>query len=105
MGEWLLSRRDGAIVAWHEVPGTASPKKPSRRVRSDGLIRAGVRTDSIGSDEISRDWLVQSFHGAMTHFPIAGLDPLPGYPLLQKKCSSIGSPPGLQLQEPLILQR
>ena len=20
MGEWLLSRRDGAIVAWHEVP-------------------------------------------------------------------------------------
>jgi hypothetical protein len=22
-----MSRRDGAIVAWHEVPGTASPQK------------------------------------------------------------------------------
>ena len=46
MGEWLLSRRDGAIVAWHEVPGTAPPKEPSRRVRSDWVgvapIRSGV---------------------------------------------------------------
>jgi hypothetical protein len=24
MGEWLLSQRDGAIVAWHEVPGRRS---------------------------------------------------------------------------------
>ena len=31
-----MSRRDGAIVAWHEVPGTgATPGVPSRRVRSD----------------------------------------------------------------------
>src|ERR1700735_1328756 len=35
MGEWLLSRRDSAIVAWHEVPGNRRPKEPSRRVRSD----------------------------------------------------------------------
>jgi hypothetical protein len=38
-----MSRRDGAIVAWHEVPGTAPPQK-SRPV-GYGLIRAGVRTD------------------------------------------------------------
>jgi hypothetical protein len=44
MGERLLSRRDGAIVAWHEVPGTATQK--SRPV-GYGLIRAGVRTDSM----------------------------------------------------------
>src|ERR1700730_465953 len=40
-----MSRRDGAIVAWHEVPGTAPPQK-SRPV-GYGLIRAGVRTDSM----------------------------------------------------------
>jgi hypothetical protein len=39
-----MSRRDGAIVAWHEVPGTAPPQK-SRPV-GYGVIRAGVRTDS-----------------------------------------------------------
>ena len=33
------------IVAWHEVPGTAPPQK-SRPV-GYGLIRAGVRTDSM----------------------------------------------------------
>ena len=42
---WAMSRRDGAIVAWHEVPGTASPQK-SRPV-GYGVIRAGVRTDSM----------------------------------------------------------
>jgi hypothetical protein len=42
MGEWLLSRRDGVIVAWHEVPGT-SPTQKSRPV-GYGLIVAGVRT-------------------------------------------------------------
>jgi hypothetical protein len=40
----LQSRRDGSIVAWHEVPGTAQPQK-SRPV-GYGLIRAGMRTDS-----------------------------------------------------------
>src|ERR1700722_2178849 len=31
-----MSRRDGAIVAWHEVPGTTPPpNEPSRRVRYD----------------------------------------------------------------------
>ena len=39
-----MSRRDGAIVAWHEVPGTTPPRK-SRPV-GYGIIRAGVRTDS-----------------------------------------------------------
>ena len=40
-----MSRRDGAIVAWHEVPGTAPPQK-SRPV-GYGVIRAGVGTDSM----------------------------------------------------------
>jgi hypothetical protein len=45
MGEWLLSRRDRLIVAWHEVPASApTPKQPSRRVRCD---RAGVPADSM----------------------------------------------------------
>jgi hypothetical protein len=36
----LLSRRDGAIVAWHEVPGERVPSKdPSRRVRYDRAPR------------------------------------------------------------------
>jgi hypothetical protein len=39
-----MSRRDGAIVAWHEVPGTAPPQE-SRPV-GYGVIRAGVRADS-----------------------------------------------------------
>ena len=40
-----MSRRDDAIVAWHEVPGTASPQKG--RPVGYGVIRAGVRTDSM----------------------------------------------------------
>src|ERR1700751_6451102 len=40
-----MSRRDGVIVAWHEVPGKA-PAQKSRPV-GDGVMRAGVRTDSI----------------------------------------------------------
>jgi hypothetical protein len=39
MGEWLLFRRDGAIAAWHEVPGIAATQK-SRPV-GYGLMRAG----------------------------------------------------------------
>ena len=35
IGGWFLSRRDRAIVARHEVPGTSPPKRPSRRVRYD----------------------------------------------------------------------
>jgi len=38
MGEWLLSQRDSAIVAWHEVPGNRPPKEPSRRVRYDRAL-------------------------------------------------------------------
>jgi hypothetical protein len=40
-----MSRRDGAIVAWHEVPGTAPPQK-SRPV-GYGMSRARVRTDTM----------------------------------------------------------
>jgi hypothetical protein len=36
-----MSRRDGAIVAWHEVPGTG-PSQKSRPV-GYGVIRAGSR--------------------------------------------------------------
>jgi hypothetical protein len=47
-----MSRRDGAIVAWHEVPGTAPPQK-SRPV-GYGLIRAAMRAKfDDWSDEIS----------------------------------------------------
>ena len=46
-----MSRRDGAIVAWHEVPGTGPPQK-SRPV-GYGVIGAGVRTDSMIGDEHS----------------------------------------------------
>jgi len=40
-----MSRRDGAIVAWHEVPGTAPPQKS--RPLGYGVIGGGVRTDSM----------------------------------------------------------
>jgi hypothetical protein len=43
----LMSRRDGAIVAWHEVPGTVPPRQ-SRPV-GYGMIRAGLRSVEIGS--------------------------------------------------------
>ena len=35
-----MSRRDGTIVAWHEVPGKAPPQRY-------GVTRAGVRIDSM----------------------------------------------------------
>jgi hypothetical protein len=50
MGEWLSSRRDEAIVAWHEVPGTSATQK-SRPV-GYGLMCAGLRTDSIGATKL-----------------------------------------------------
>jgi hypothetical protein len=37
----LQSRRDGVIVAWHEVPGTARPQKS--RCVGYGLVRAPIR--------------------------------------------------------------
>jgi hypothetical protein len=40
-----MSRRDGAIVAWHEVPGKAPPQK--NRPVGHGVIRADLRTDSM----------------------------------------------------------
>ena len=44
------SRRDSAIVAWHEVPGTWNKPAQKGRPVGYGVIRAGVRTDS-------NDWL------------------------------------------------
>jgi hypothetical protein len=54
MGEWLLSRRDSAIVAWHEVPGNGHPKKEaSRRVRSDSCsVRTSIRGLQYWNDEV-----------------------------------------------------
>ena len=46
-----MSRRDGAIVAWHEVPGTAPPQK-SRPV-GYGVIRRCADRFGGWSDEIS----------------------------------------------------
>ena len=43
-----MSRRDGAIVAWHEVPGTAPPERPSRRVRYDGISQV---QETVHDDE------------------------------------------------------
>jgi hypothetical protein len=41
-GLFEMSRRDGAIVAWHEVPGRAPPQ----RIRPVGYgVIAGVRTN------------------------------------------------------------
>jgi hypothetical protein len=40
-----MSRRDDAIVAWHEVPGKAPPQKI--RPVGYGVILAEVRTESI----------------------------------------------------------
>ena len=55
-----MSRRDGEIVAWHEVPGTASPQK-SRPV-GYGVIRAGVRM--IRQDQ--RAWISSEFQTSET---------------------------------------
>ena len=62
-----MSRRDGAIVAWHEVPGTRHPKEPSRRVRCDSG-RCADRFDDW-SDEIQtfpnlRNFAWQQGYGA-----------------------------------------
>ena len=42
MGEWPLSRRDSAIVAWHEVPGLEfghfREQKPRARPEELGLL-------------------------------------------------------------------
>jgi hypothetical protein len=53
-----MSRRGGAIVAWHEVPGSAPPREC--RPVGYGLIRAGVRTDSmiIGHERFQEEYLV-----------------------------------------------
>jgi hypothetical protein len=40
-----MSRRDGAIVAWHEVPGKTPPHKG--RPVGYGMIRSSVRTDPM----------------------------------------------------------
>ena len=47
-----MSRSNDAIVAWHEVPGTAPPKE-SRPV-GYGVIRAAVCTDSGKGHDIEQ---------------------------------------------------
>ena len=60
-----MSRRDGAIVAWHEVPGT--PPHQKNRPVGYGVIRAGVRTDSmIGVTKISETFAWQQGYGAFS---------------------------------------
>ena len=77
MGEWLLSRRDGAIVAWHEVPGTPPKRGPSRRVRCDSCRRAHRFDD--WSDEVSnrqtetRRTAVLSSHSTHCRLLMAGV--------------------------------
>jgi hypothetical protein len=58
-----MSRRDGAIVAWHEVPGTAPLQKgPSRRVRC-GRYLAGskVQKRSMTTRNTFRIGCLQSY--------------------------------------------
>jgi hypothetical protein len=58
--EWLVSRRDGPIVAGTKGLG---PRHPKSRPVGYGLIRAGERTDLIGSDKISNPkYLVAPAH-------------------------------------------
>ena len=40
-----MSQRDDAIVVWHEVPGASATQK--NRPVGHGMIRAGLRTDSM----------------------------------------------------------
>jgi hypothetical protein len=63
-----MSRRDGAIVAWHEVPGATPPQKdPSRRVRCDSCsVRASSRIGVIKISKTKTDFLVFKKHSA--HF-------------------------------------
>jgi hypothetical protein len=55
-----MSRRDCAIVAWREVPGTAPPpKEPSRRVRGDSCrcARLDVAKAVQSTKEGSSAWI------------------------------------------------
>ena len=45
MGEWLLSRRDGVIVARHEVPGESVHRED--RPVGYAMIRTGVGANSM----------------------------------------------------------
>jgi hypothetical protein len=47
----VLSRRDFAMVAWHEMPGKCTPKDPSRR---DGMIGATGRSATLSGEHASR---------------------------------------------------
>ena len=68
IGVTEMSRRDGAIVAWHEVPGTVSPQK-SRPV-GYGVIGAVVRTDSM--IEVSGNSGVRSYRSCRSSGRLAG---------------------------------
>jgi hypothetical protein len=52
LGEWLLSRRDGLIVARHEVPGTAPARK--NRPVGHGMIRRRPSARGISRRKVRR---------------------------------------------------
>src|SRR5580693_2995196 len=67
-----MSRRDGAIVAWHEVPGTAPPQK-SRPV-GYGVIRATRNTSGISCARSYRTLRDGSFEGRFPRHFVPGYD-------------------------------
>src|ERR1700726_1585069 len=67
-----MSRRDGAIVAWHEVPGTAPPQK-SRPV-GYGVIRATRNTSGISCARSDRTLRDGSFEGRFPRHFVPGYD-------------------------------
>jgi hypothetical protein len=77
MGEWLLSRRDGAIVAWHEVPGVR--RSLSLGVASFGfgitiIEPGGARTEfHDGGTRVAK--LMPIYHQTPAHSFLRMLDP------------------------------
>ena len=68
----IPSRRDGAIVARHEVRGKAPPQQ-SRPV-GYGMIRAGVHTDTmIGVDEIPKTKTERPKKAMLYDFGLTGI--------------------------------
>ena len=53
-----MSRRDGATVVWHEVPGTAPPQKS--RPAGYGVIRAVCTDSKIEVTKFQLPWRIFS---------------------------------------------
>jgi hypothetical protein len=54
MGRMALSRRDGVVVAWQEVPGQRHPRRAARRVRRDSC-RCAHRSDDCNDEGSNTD--------------------------------------------------